>query len=74
MFNVLRRPRPKISDFHCSRIKFSPGDRVLVRTFHELDANQKRQLRHAIEKWAGVDVEVLIYSTADMEITIEKQR
>jgi hypothetical protein len=50
-----------------------PGDRVIVKSFHRLDPEQQKKIRQSIQRWAGVEVEVLIYSTQDMELTIEKQ-
>jgi len=65
--------RPRIADVQCSRLVFRPGDRILVRTTHPLNAEEKRKLRKSILKWAGCDVEVFIYSLLDMEIQIERR-
>jgi len=65
--------RPRLADVQCSRLQFSPGDRILVRTYHRLDQAQKRRLEKTIQKWAGVSVEVLIYCTQDFDIAIEKR-
>jgi len=66
--------RPLLADVKCSRIQFQPGDRILVRTYQNLDAEQKRKLRATIVKWAGVEIEVLIYSSTEMEIQVDKSR
>lgn len=65
--------RPRIADVRCQRLKFQPGDRILVRTTIRLEPDQQRRLRKSIIKWAGCEVEVLIYSALDMDIRIEDQ-
>ncbi len=70
--NILKHPRAKIADVQCSRLQFQPGDRILVKVYQRLDKDQAAKLRKGIQKWAGPDVEILIYSPLDMEITIEK--
>lgn len=69
--NILRKRPPHIAEVHCERIQFQPGDRVLVRTFTDLELEQKRKLQAAVQRWAGKDVEVLIYNGLQMELTIE---
>jgi hypothetical protein len=69
--HILGHPRPKIADVQCSRIHFEPGDRVLVKVYHQLDKDQIIRLRKSIQKWAGVEVEVLIYNGTQMEIGVE---
>jgi hypothetical protein len=70
----LRRPRPGLADVQCSRLKFEPGDRVLVRTYHNLSKEQKRKWQRIVQKWAGVDVEVLVINCMEMEIEVVKRR
>ena len=65
--------RPRLADVRCTRLKFEPGDRILVRSFHRLTPDEERKLRRTIQRWAGVEVEVLIYSTQDCEIEVEKR-
>jgi hypothetical protein len=64
--------RPRIADVQCSRLKFEAGDRVLVRTYHTLSRDEERKLRKSIQRWAGVEVEVLIYNANQMEIEVDK--
>jgi len=64
---------PTIANVSCSRLKFEAGDRILVRTTRRLDKDQESKLRHHIQKWAGVEVEVLIYCVLDMDINVEKK-
>jgi hypothetical protein len=64
---------PRIADVQCSRLVFQPGDRILVKTNYRLDPEARRKLTAGIRKWAGCEVEVLIYSKLDMEISIEKR-
>jgi len=73
VFNVLRRPKPGIADVQCSRLKFEPGDSILVRTYHKLDKDQKRKLQKSIQRFAGVEVEVFIYNCLEMDIEIDKR-
>lgn len=62
---------PRIADVKCQRIVFRPGDRVLVRCLHRLEDEQVRRLKKSIQRWAGVDVEVLIYNPLDFNLEIE---
>jgi len=73
MVSILKHPRAKIADVQCSRLKFQPGDRVLVRVYNRLDKDQAAKLRKGIQKWAGPDVEIMVYSPLDMEISVEKR-
>jgi predicted P-loop ATPase/GTPase len=63
---------PRLADISCQRMVFQPGDRVLVRTYHNLSAATIKNLRRSIIKWAGCEVEVLVYNGNDMEISIEQ--
>ena len=63
---------PRLAEVRCERIKFDPGDRILVRTTHRLSPEQTTRLRKTIQKWAGCELEILIYSLADMDLRIEK--
>jgi len=72
-FPNISRPRmPRIAEVKCTKYNFSPGDRILVRCYHKLDAEQQKKLRKSICKWAGVEVEVLIYCAFDFDISVEK--
>ncbi len=64
--------RPRIADVKCSRLQFEPGDRILVRVYHKLDWDQTSKLRKSITKWAGCEVEVLIYNATEFDIQVEK--
>ena len=64
---------PRLADVQCKRLRFQPGDRILVKTTHRLTSDEKRKLRKTILRFAGEPVEVLIYSILDMEITIDKR-
>ena len=66
--------RPRIADVKCSRIRFEPGDRVIVHVYCEIAADQEKKLRKGIQKWAGADVEVLIYNALKMDVTVEKRQ
>ena len=66
--------RPRLADVSCRRISFQPGDRVLVRTTHRLDQAQITQLCKTVKKWAGEDIEVLVYCALDMNLEIESHK
>ena len=70
--HLIGQARPRIADVNCSRLQFNPGDRVLVRTTHRLEKESIKKLRRSIQKWAGCEVEVLIYCILDMDIKVEK--
>jgi len=70
--NLLKRPRPGIADVECRRLRFEPGDRVLVRLYHKIDGDQERKLRRAIQKWAGCEVEVFFINCLQMDLEILK--
>ena len=64
--------QPILADVKCSAYKFQPGDRVLVRVFQNLDENRMMRLRRTVQKWASPDVEVLIYNSMRMEVSVEQ--
>ncbi len=74
MAHLIGQKRPRIADVQCSRLVFEPGDRLLVRTTHRLNNEEKRKLRKSILKWAGVEVEVLIICLLDLDIEIQKRK
>ncbi len=63
----------RIADVQCSRIKFEPGDRVLVKVHHKLTRNDQKKLERSIKAWAGKEVRVLIVDTTFMEIEIDRR-
>jgi hypothetical protein len=44
-----------------------------VHTNYRLDEEAKNKLKKTIIKWAGCDLEILIYSILDMEIEVEQR-
>lgn len=65
---------PRLADVQCSRLRFESGDRIIVRSFHPLNSEERKKLRRTVERWAGVDVEVLIVDTSQFDVRIEKNR
>ncbi len=65
--------RPRLAEVHCEAIRFKPGDRVIVRSYHRLDRERRRGLERAVQKWAGVDVEVLIVDCTAMEVILDRR-
>ena len=70
----MAKHRPILADVKCSAYKFEPGDRVLVRVFQSLETTQMEKLKRTVQKWAGPDVEVLIYNNTKMEVSVEQRR
>ena len=59
---------PKLSDIQTERIKFNPGDRVIIRTVDDLALSQKISLKRSIQKFAGVDLRILIVNCFNARI------
>lgn len=64
---------PRIANIQCSKLRFEPGDCLLVRSFHRLDKHDKEKLRKSIQKWTGEGVRIFIICTLDLDISIEKR-
>jgi len=65
--------RPRIAEVSCSPARFGPGDRVLVATSAELEADARARLRRSVARWAGVEEErVLVYCKRSMSIEVER--
>jgi hypothetical protein len=65
--------KPRLLDLKCAALRFNPGDRIIVRTPHLLDEDQRRKIRRMITKWAGVDVEVLIVELPLFDVEIDRK-
>ncbi len=63
---------PKIQDVQTSRIKFCPGDRLLVRTFTDLTRDQHRKLESAVSKFANEDVRILIVNCINTTLILNR--
>ncbi len=74
MFNVIGGARPRLADVQCSRMRFEPGDRVLVRVYERIEPDALKKLRRSVERWAGDGVEVLIVNGLEMEVEVERPR
>jgi hypothetical protein len=72
--NVLRHPKMRIADVQCSRLKFEPGDRLLVHVNYPLTKNEERKLRRSIGRWAGEEVVILIVDRTKMTVEVDKNR
>ena len=68
--------RPRLAEVHCTKIKFDPGDKIIVRTnnLDPLGIGEQKKLRRTIEKWAGCELEILIVQRCLMDIEIVKDR
>lgn len=65
--------RPRLADVQCSRFKFQPGDRLLVRVFETLTPAERKRLEKTIKSWTGPDVEILIIDPKRMELTLDRK-
>lgn len=68
---ILTHPAPRLADVQCSRLKFEPGDRVVVRVYRAISKEQEARLRRMVEKWAGDCVEVLVINGLEVGIHVE---
>lgn len=68
----MTRAKPRLADVQCSRLKFEPGDRVIVRVKQRLDRDSFKKLRKSVERWAGDHVEVILIDTTLMEIEVDR--
>ncbi len=73
MPHIIGQRRPGIADVQCRRLQFQPGDRVIVEVFCKLDKDQRKKLRRSVQKWAGCEVEILIYDATKFRITVENR-
>lgn len=64
---------PRIEEVHCSRIRFEPGDRVLVKVRAHLTPEQRKRIHSSVQRWTGDAVEILVIDTTQMELTVEKR-
>jgi hypothetical protein len=64
---------PRLADVHCTRVKFEPGERLLVQLRQPLDSEAKKKLQRTVERWAGDHVEVLIVDPTIMEVSVERR-
>jgi len=61
---------PRIAEIKCQRIQFQSGDRILVKTYHNLTIEQQRKLRKSISKWAGCEVEIFFVNVLQMDLVL----
>jgi len=64
---------PRLADIQCRKLRFQAGDKLLVRTTHRLEPYEEKRLRQSIQRWAGVEVAVIIYCVKDMQIDVEQR-
>ena len=62
-----------IAELDCQRLRFQDGDRILVKIFEEVSPEINKHITKTIRRWAGREVEVLVYDGRGMEITVEKE-
>jgi hypothetical protein len=70
--NILTHPAPRLADVQCSRLRFEPGDRVLVRVRTPITNEQERKLRRSVARWAGIDDDcVMVINALEMSINVQ---
>ncbi len=62
--------KPKIAKVQCKRLRFEPGDKVLVKVNQTLDRAQQKKLLKRVRAWAGDGVEVILIDTRVLELEI----
>ncbi len=60
----------RLAQIDCSRIRFLPGDRVIVKVNCVLDDQDRRKILTAVQRWAGSDVEVLVVELPKFDLEI----
>ncbi len=53
------KAKPLLSDIQTTKVKFNPGDRVLVRISEDLTRDKENKLKKSIVKFFGEDVRIL---------------
>jgi len=56
---------PHIENVHTERVKFDPGDRVLVRAVDDMPPSNAFKIRRSIEKFSGAELRILIVNCLD---------
>lgn len=54
----------------CSAFRFTPGDKVLVKTKRTLLPEQQRKIKDMVKRWAGSDIDVLIINSEVMDLEV----
>ena len=65
---------PRLADVSCTRMRFDPGDRILVKVRQDLSREDAAKLRKSVERWAGNAVEVLVMNANNVELEVVKPR
>ena len=65
-------PAPRIARVNCKKLRFQPGDSILVRCFFPVDAEVQKKYSKIIHKNFGPDVQVFVYDGRVMDITVEQ--
>lgn len=63
---------PNILNVKCEKVRFRPGDKVLVRCLEPLNKEKRERLFRTVQRWAGPDVGVLVIDLTQVEIEIER--
>ena len=58
---------PPLSSISPTKKQFTPGDRIIART-GKLSPDQAKKIRRAVEKYAGVEVRVLVWNALQLKL------
>ena len=64
---------PRLADVQCIRLRFGPGDRLIVRLRQKLDPDEKKRLLKTVQKFTGTDVEVLLVDLTVFDVEVDKK-
>lgn len=59
--------------FRCSKIKFCPGDRLVLYVSRSASVNSVKLLLKAAQKWAGPEVEVIAIPQGHVQMEVNKE-
>ena len=63
---------PKIANIDLTRVKFSAGDRLIVRVCSDLTDKQRGRLLETVRRFAGCDVKILLVDTRVFDVEVER--
>lgn len=73
MANILRHPSPRLADVQCSRLRFEPGDRLIIRVYRQISLDQEKRLKQSASKWSGLDEDcILVVNALEMKLDVER--
>lgn len=59
---------PTLAEVSCVPLRFQPGDKILIKVWMDLTAEQQSKLKNAVEKWSGVEALIVDARFLDFEV------